>query len=483
MCLVLDMGGPHSAAIARKVRSCEIYCEVLPYDAEIGCIMSRAPRALIVAGGEGNPFREDAPRLSEQIYALGLPMLGLGFGAGVLLRAAGGRAVRSMPGRQTVEVSFGESRLFEGVSDSERFVERLDEAELPDGCRSIARMGDWSVAFEDEERKLWGVQFYPEQNDPDGLKILGNFAASISGCERSWTMEQFIEGEAECIRRAVDDRPVVMAISGGVDSTVCAQLMHRAIGDQLQCVYVDTGFMRSGDNDAVRRAFEKLSGPKLIRIDGRERFLRCIEGTRDSKAKRAAVAQELMRVFEEYARELPDEAHLALGTTYGNLTGCRSNEGRPNPPGFISLIEPLKRLFKDEIQLLGEALEVPEEIMRRQAFPDAGLALRCLGEVTEEKLGTLRAADRIFRDEIEEAGLDRKIRQYFVVLADLPTGDKGGYTLALRAVNWTSGSTAASAYRLPYDLLERVVERIIGEVDRVSRVVYDVTSRSSEIEW
>lgn len=488
MCLVLDLGGPQAAAIARKVRTLDIYSEVLPFDAGLEKIVKRAPKALIVAGGEGNPFREDAPVLRDGIYGLGLPVLGLGFGAGVLLRRAGGMPIRSMPGRQTVEVAFSQSALFDGVSDSERYVERLDEIGLPEGYRSIAQMGDWSVAFEDTQDKIWGVQFYPEQNDPDGLKILINFLVDICGCERDWTTQRFVEEEPERIRQKVGERQVVMAISGGVDSAACAALMHRAIGDQLKCVYVDTGFMRKGDNDLARYAFEKLN-LGVNRIDARERFLERIKGVTESSAKRKLVEDELTRVFEEFAGSIEGEKCLARGTTYDDLLFSLREPDAPDVPGtlFSVLVEPIKRLFKDEVRALGEALGLGEELTRRQAFPDAGLALRCLGEVTADKLRMLRDADRIFREEIIASGLDRKIRQYFAVLTDLTAKGaraKTGYTLALRAASWTGASSSATAYRLPYDLLERVVERVTGEVEGIVRVVYDITGKPpAEIEW
>lgn len=488
-CLVLDIGSTSaSASIARKVRSLGVFCEVLPFDAPEEQMTRRDPAAIIVAGGSGSPFREDAPVLGDYVYRMGVPILGFGMAAGLLLRHAGGTLARSMPGRQTIEVSFGESALFDGLTDSERYVERLDEIDLPTGYRSIARMGEWSVAFEDEAKTCYGLQFYPEQNDPDGLQILSNFVCTICGCPKDFGMARFVEEAPERIRERVGEREVLLGVSGGVDSAVCAALISRAISTRLHCVYVDTGLMRSGDNDAVRYAFEELPGVTLSRIDERERFLRRLEGVSDAQEKRECVERELKNVFVEYAQSLGTEVMLARGTTYDDLlgrpiSGARSALGAP----FVGLIEPVHNLFKDEVRELGELLELPEAFTQRQAFPDAGLALRCLGEVTSEKLKMLRNADRIFRDEIREAGLTRKIRQYFVVLTDVRTASaegEPGYTAALRAVNFTGAQSVASAYRLPYDLLERVVERITTEVKGIGRVVYDVTGKPpSAIEW
>lgn len=485
MCVVLDLGGVQAASVARKIRGENVYCEILPYDAPVERILKRAPRGLILAGGTGNPFAESAPALPSQTMDLPLPMLGLGYGAGAMLRAYGAKPQRSMPGRQTVEVAFNADPLFQGLSQSERLVERLDQAELPQGFVSIAQeKGGWSVAFAHPEDRRWGIQFYPEQNDPDGLTILENFTQRVCGCEKSWGIQRFIDYEVEYIRRKVGGGQVLMALSGGVDSTVCAALMQKAVGEKLRCVYVDTGLMRSGDADAIRQAIDKMPGLRLSRVEMGERFMKVLEGVSDANEKRRLVAQELLQVFEECAQEMGDITCLARGTTYDDLL---VHSASPAPEtGFPLLLEPLCRLFKSEVRQLGQALGLPEEVTHQQAFPGAGLALRCLGQVTQEKLKMLRSADRIFREEVQAAGLDRRIRQYFVVLTGLTTHgpqDTCGHTVALRAVNWTNPDSA-TAYRLPYDLLERVVERITAEVEGINRVVYDITAKPpAGIEW
>ena len=493
MCVVLDLGGYQAASIARKVRGEGVYCEVLPYDAPVERIRKRAPRGLILAGGAGNPFAEGAPVLPRETIQIDLPMLGLGFGAGAMLRAYGAKPQRSMPGRQTVEVAFQQDPVFEGLTQSERLVQRLDQVELPEGFASIAEeKGGWSVAFAHQSLQRWGIQFYPEQNDPDGLTILENFTLGVCGCEKNWDIERFIDYEIDFIRRKVGDGQVLMTLSGGVDSTVCAALMQKAVGDRLRCVYVDTGFMRAGDGDAIRQAIEKVPGLRLNRVEMGERFMHVIEGVSDPVKKRRLISAELLEVFEQCAGEMGGIDCLARGSPYVDLLSrgaevqAASHERDSLKAGFTLLMEPLCRLFKSEVRLLGEVLGLPEEITRQQAFPGAGLALRCLGCVTEEKLKMLRAADRIFREEVQAAGLDRRIRQYFAVLTDMSTRDaqeRPGFTVALRAVNWTNPDTA-TAYRLPYDLLERVVERTTSEVEGVNRVVYDVTGKPpAGIEW
>ena len=485
MCVILDMGGSQAVSVARKVRAKKVFCEILPWDAPVERILLHAPLGVIVAGGVGDPFAGEG--LPPATLALPLPMLGLGCGAGAILSGYGAASTRSMPGRQTVQVSFDDDPLFEGLSSSERLIQRLDEVELPPGFHSIAREeGDWSVAFACPEKARWGVQFYPEQNDPDGLQILENFTMKICGCQPSWNIQNFMEYETARIREKAGEGRVLLALSGGVDSAVCAALMHHAVGERLHCVYVDTGFMRAGDAEAIRQMAERLPGAHFTRAEMEERFLRKIEGVRDATRKRRLISEELIRAFEESAQDAEDAGVLARGTTYDDLLmGEESPEDRESS-SVLQVLEPLRGLFKSEVRALGRALGLPEEITDQQAFPGAGLAVRCMGCVTREKLSILRRSDLIFREEIQQAGLERRVRQYFALLADVLSPDahgRLGYTVVLRAVNWSTPDVATS-YRLPFDLLERVMERITGTVEGVSRVVYDLTSKPPAlIEW
>lgn len=487
------MGGQQGRLIARKVRGEGVYCEVLPYDAPKESIVKRAPKGIIVAGGAGDPYGEQARTLPDYVYDMGLPILGIGYGAGVLLRRAGGHLKNTVFGRGTAQVTFLDSPLFAGLTQSERLMDRVDDVALPESCRPAATLEDGKIAaFEETERRVWGMQFMPEQNDPDGLMILRNFAVNICGCEGNWNIDTFLESELTYIRRKVGEGRVLMTLSGGVDSSVCAALLNRAIGDRLICLYVDTGLMRSGENAQVAGAIASIPGITLRKVDASARFLERLKGVRDAAVKRRVVMDELCRVFLGYAKDLGWVECIAQGTTYDDVLSLdgkmdamhalASESGR-----FPITLEPVCRLFKDEVRLLGDALGLPPELTRQQSFPGPGLALRCLGDVTEERLTMLRRADGIFREEIEAAGLEKRIRQYFAVLTDLETGDaygRAGCTLALRAVNWTGGFTTATAYRLPYDLLERVVDRVTREVPGVNRVVYDLTGKPpAGIEW
>ncbi|MDO4546480.1 MAG: asparagine synthase-related protein [Clostridia bacterium] len=492
MCIVLDLGGGQAASIARKVRGERVYCEVLPCDTDASRIIRRRPKGLIIAGGAGNPYSDGYKTVSQQVYELGIPMLGIGRGAGVILKAAGARLKRSMPGRQMVVTRFSANPLFEGLEDSERMVDRLEDITLPDDFTVIAtEEGGWPVAFADDKHMRWAMEFYPEQNDPDGLRILDNFVTGICGCAPDWDLKSFMNSEMEYIRSKVADSEVLVSISGGVDSTVCACLMQRALNRPLKCLYVDTGLMRSGDYDSVKRVIDRMPGLELRLVQARDRFLKSIQGVIDPSIKREVINNEMRRMLEEYELEAGGGDCLARGTTYDDVMmgdeQAAYSEKEQLRQSFKAVIEPVNRLFKDEVRLLGELLGLPDELTRKQPFPGAGLALRCLGSVDERKLEMLRMADRIFMEEIASCGLDRRIRQYFAVLTDIKTCDEQnniGYTLALRAVNWSASSSVAQAYRLPYDLLERVVERVTSEIEGVNRVVYDVTGKPpAGIEW
>ena len=494
--LLLDFGGTQAQSVARKLRGERIYCEVLPHDAPLEAIQATAPRGIILAGAGTDGQTGDC---DARIFALGLPVLAMGHCSALLAEALGGKALGVLAEKRAAEISFADCALFEGLVESDRYLERVEAFELPDGFVSLAfSTGGLMPAFGSEEKNLYALQFYPETNDPDGLRILFNFAVAICGCAAEWSIERFLEAELAEIRREVGEGQALMAISGGVDSAVCAALMHQAVGERLTCIFVDTGLMRKGEAELVKRVFQEDLGLKLVSVDATDRFLIRLKGLTDPREKRRAVTDEFLNVFIGEARNLGPFDCLAQGTIYPDVIGSYTETGAhgSNSDALASdsintarVIEPLRVLFKDEVRQLGEARGLPRDLINRQPFPGPGLAVRCIGEVTFEKLRILRESDAIFRAEIAEAGQDRRIWQYFTVLTDIRTiglresGPCYEYVVALRAV---SSQDAVSAYacRLPYDLLERVVQRITSEVPGVNRVVYDVTGKpTAMIEW
>ena len=494
--LLLDFGGTQAQSVARKLRGERIYCEVLPYHAPLEAIREAAPRGIILAGGRAE---EGDPRPDPGIFKLGIPVLALGYGARVLAEALGGKALGVLAEKRAADISFADCALFEGLGESDRYFERVDAFELPEGFATLAfSSGGLMPAFGNEQRDLYALQFYPETNDPDGLRILFNFAVAICGCASEWSVERFLERELEEVRRRVGTREALVAISGGVDSAVCAALMHRAIGDKLTCLYVNTGLMRKGETELVAHVFREELGMKLILVDATERFMVRLMGVTDPREKRRAVADELMRVFADEARKLGPVDFLARGTIYPDVIGGYSQTGAHGISAEAAaaksieseaLVEPLRMLFKDEVRKVGEILGLPRELIGRQPFPGPGLAVRCVGEVNLQKLRMVRDADAIFCEEIVNAGLDKRIWQYFAVLTGARTiglresGPCYENVIALRAVS-SQDAVTAYAYRLPYDLLERVVQRITTEVPGVNRVVYDMTGKpTAMIEW
>lgn len=486
--LVLDFGGAEARSIARRLRGERVFSQMLPYDAPLGEMTRYAPRGIILSGDGQDAFAEGAPDVESAVYELGLPIMGFGYGARILLRHMGGKLLATEANLGTVQVAFDEdAQLFSGLEQSERVIERLDEYELPEGFRVTATARDGrAVAYEDPERRAYGMQFYPESNDPDGLLILRNFACSVAGCEPNWTIDNFLLHAERQIRDTVGAGRAVIAISGGVDSAVCAALMHRAIGERLSCLHVDTGLMRIGERERVETYFDEL-GVNLTVVDARDRFLEKLQGVTENQIKHRVVYAEYERVLLEAVQNLGEFDFLTQGTIYNDEIDHVNPLGvaHMNGEGHAGrLLEPLRMLFKEEVRELGTALGLPHELVSRQTFPSAGLAVRCVGELTSDRLRMVREADRIFRDEIKEAGLDKRIGRYFAVLTSVMTGtEQPGYAVALRAVHPFSMGRA-SAYRLPYDLLERIVERITSEVRGVNRVVYDITGAPpATIEW
>ncbi|HIR06891.1 MAG TPA: glutamine-hydrolyzing GMP synthase [Candidatus Pullichristensenella stercoripullorum] len=484
--LILDFGGQQAQRMARKLRGERYFCEIVPGETPAAKLAARGPKGLVLAGGTGDPGAPDARSVDADVFTLGLPVLAMGYGARQMALTLGGQLLGTQLTDRSAQISFADSPLFEGLGESERFFSRVDSLELPEGFGAIAFSdGGLVPAFACEERKLYALQFYAEANDPDGLQILANFAGNICGCEPWWSMEAFLERAEARIRKDIGGGSALIAISGGVDSAVCATLLHRAIGDRLKCVFIDTGLMRKGEPALVTSTFREALGMELTCIDASERILARLEGVCSPAAKREVVEREVMAVFEEEARAAQGVDSLALGTIYPDvLSGAARRTA-----GFEKCVEPLRLLFKDEVRQLGDVLGMPAELTRRQPFPEPGLALRIVGEVTREKLDMVRQADAIFREEVVAAGLDRRIWQYFAVLTDIRTlGPRNGrvceeYAVALRAVS-SHDVLSFNAYRLPYDLLERVCQRVTAEVPGVNRVLYDVTGMPTAfIEW
>ena len=478
--LILDFGGHEGRILARRMRGEQVFCTILPYNAPIAQLKAQRARGLIIAGDGRDAFAKGAPRIPEGVYALGLPMLGIGYGARALLRGVGAKMRGSEFGIVAREVRFEPVPLFAGLERSDRSFERLDDIALPMEVSCTAHTAEGlCVAFENAKSHIWGMQFLPEANDPDGLLILRNFARNICGVDRQWNMRTFLDWSVERIAAQVGEDRALIALSGGVDSAVCAMLMRRALGDKLCCVHVDTGLMRQGEHELIKRFFGD-AGIELKVVNGGTRFLHALQGHTTSRDKRDAIYNEYARMVNEVLAQMGSGTIAAQGTIYTDILDEPEiwDQGAP-------FIEPLRMLFKEEVRELGHMLGLPEEICNRQAFPGAGLALRCMGVLTAQKLEIVRSADAIFREEVIAAGLDKRIRQFFAVLTDTKTrgADGYGHTIVLRAVS-TGATTGATAYRMPYDMLERTAERITQEIDCVNRVVYDVTSAPPAfVEW
>jgi len=503
--LVVDFGAQYAQLIARRVRECKVYSEIVPYDITPQEIESRGARGLIFSGGPSSVFQEGAPRPDPAIMKLGLPILGICYGHQLLAEELGGRVERTGVreyGRTEMESSGG-SLLFEGLPAKQTVWMSHGDSVVgaPPGFRVTARTAASPVAaMEDVERKLFGVQFHPEVlHTRLGTEILKNFLYDAADCLPSWTMVSIIERAVEEIRDVVGKNKIICGLSGGVDSATAAVLVHKAVRDQLTCVFVDHGLLRKGEADQVEDTFHRHFKMNLIHVKAQDRFLKRLRGVTDPEAKRKAIGEEFIRVFEGVAAELKDTHLLVQGTLYPDIieSGPRDAAkikshhnvgGLPEDMQF-TLVEPLRDLFKDEVRAVGEELGLPEEIVWRQPFPGPGLAIRIIGEVDAGKLELLREADSIVVEEIKRAGLYKKIWQSFAVLPDIKSvgvmGDERtyAYPIIVRAVTSEDAMTADWA-RLPYELLERISSRIINEVPGVNRVAYDVSSKPpATIEW
>ena len=503
--IVLDFGGQYNQLIARRVRENNVYCEVVPYKYGIDKIKEKNPAGIIFTGGPNSVYDSSSPHYDKAIYELGIPILGICYGSQLMAYELGGSVLKA-PSREygKTEIEVKDSLLFDGVDKKTVcWMSHTDYiAELPDGFTVTASSQSCPcAAYENAEKKLYAVQFHPEVNHTEqGQKMLHNFLFNICHCKGDWIMRDYAKKAIAALREKIGDKKVLCALSGGVDSSVAAVMIHEAIGDNLTCVFVDNGLLRKNEGDEVEKVFREQFDINLIRANAQERFLSKLKGVTEPEKKRKIIGEEFIRVFEAEAKKIGKVDFLVQGTIYpdviesgaGDAATIKSHHnvgGLPECVDFEEIIEPLRDLFKDEVRQLGIELGLPEKFVWRQPFPGPGLAVRVIGEITEEKLAILRDADAIFREEIANAGLDRSINQYFAVITDMRSvgvmgdGRTYDYTLALRAVTTTDFMTADWA-RIPYDVLEKASNRIVNEVPHVNRLVYDITSKPpATIEW
>lgn len=509
--VVLDFGAQYSMLIARRVRECNVYCEVLPHDIPIEELKKRNVKGVIVSGGPASVYEQGAPKPDPKLWNCGIPVLGICYGLQLMAKDLGGEVKQEKKreyGKADLSID-DESSIFAGLDGQmQSWMSHGDTVvKLPQGFKQLAHTDNTKfAAVGNPDKKLYGVQFHPEVvHTPKGIEILKNFVYIICECKPTWTTANFIEQQVKEIREKVGKDRVLLALSGGVDSTTVAALINKAIGDQLICMFIDQGFMRKNEAKKIDELFTSKFKVNFIAIDAARKFFAELKDVVDPEKKRKIIGKNFIRTFEEETKKLGDIPYLAQGTLYpdviesavpGTTTGKVAKKikthhnvgGLPEKMGF-KLIEPLRLLFKDEVRALGKDLGVPEEIISRQPFPGPGLAIRIIGEVTEERVKILQEVDDIVVGEIKNAGLYKKVWQSFAVLLPIRTvgvmGDKRTYlnTIAIRAVTSTDAMTADWA-RLPYELLEKISNRVVNEIPEVNRVVYDISSKPpSTIEW
>jgi GMP synthase (glutamine-hydrolysing) len=506
--VVIDFGSQYNLLIARRVRECEVYCELVPYDAPWERIASLNPRGFILSGGPASVYEPGAPQAPSYVYESGLPILGICYGMQVLAHQLGGQVVAGTKqeyGHAILHLSNVDSPLFYGLpTTTPVWMSHGDRIEkLPPGFAALAHTENSPFAVMGNDKKMFGLQFHPEVvHTPEGKTILKNFVYRVCGCQRNWTTSNFISENIAKIKQQVGEGKVISALSGGVDSAVATTLVHRAIGDQLTCIFVNHGMLRREEVERTFNTFRLNLGMNIVYVDASERFLNRLKGITDPETKRRVIGEEFILVFEEEAKKIGKVDFLAQGTLYPDVIESASsgstasakikthhNVGGLPAKMTLQLLEPLRHLFKDEVRQVGLELGLPEEMVWRQPFPGPGLAIRIIGDVTKEKLEILRAADWVVMSEIKKAGLYRQLWQSFAILTDVKSvgvmGDHRtyGYLVAIRAVTSEDAMTADWS-RLPYEVLARISSRIVNEVAGVNRVVYDITSKPpSTIEW
>lgn len=503
--LILDFGGQYNQVIARRVRELGVYCEVYPYTNAMDIISKRKPDGIIFTGGPNSVYSDTAPKIDDSIFNMDIPILGICYGAQMMALMLGGevKAANIREYGKTNTKFNSDSLLFEGLSnESITWMSHTDYiVDVPDGFEVTASSkGAPVAAMENRNKNLFAVQFHPEvSHTVYGKEIIKNFLVSACNCKCDWTMKSYLETAITEIRDRVKGGKVLLALSGGVDSSVLAALLSKAIGSQLTAVFVDHGFMRKNEGDEIEQSFKNWD-MNFVRVDASDRFIKKLSGVIDPEQKRKIIGEEFIRVFEQEAKKIGKVDFLAQGTIYpdiiesglGDASVIKSHHnvgGLPDYVDFKEIVEPLRMLFKDEVRKLGAELGLADVLVNRQPFPGPGLAIRIIGDVTKDKLDVLRDADYIFREEITNAGLDKNINQYFAVLTSIRSVGVMGdartydYTLALRGVTTTDFMTADFA-RIPYELLEKISVRIVNEVNHINRVVYDITTKPpATIEW
>lgn len=503
--LVIDFGGQYKQLIARRVRECGVYCEIIPYTYSTQKILDMEPKAIIFTGGPNSVYLDDSPRIDKRIFELGIPILGICYGHQLIAYSLGGRVEspeKREYGKTEIKLNVG-SPLLKGLNENEQcWMSHTDSVtRVPDGFSVIASTTVCKIAaMVNSEKRIYGVQFHPEvEHTPFGREMLKTFLFDICKVKGDWSMSAFAEEKIKFIKEKIGDKKVIVALSGGVDSSVAAVLVHKAVGKQLTCIFVDHGLLRKDEGDQVEEIFRNRFDMNLIRVNAQERFLGKLKGVSDPEKKRKIIGEEFIRVFEEESQKLGKVDFLVQGTIYPDVVESGTNNsatikshhnvgGLPKDVDF-ELIEPLRELFKDEVREVGETIGIPHDLVWRQPFPGPGLAIRILGEITEEKIFITSEADAIFREEIAKSGYESKIWQYFACLPNIKSvgvmGDERTYchTVALRAVTSSDGMTSDWA-RIPYEVLDEVSRRIVNEVKGVNRIVYDITSKPpSTIEW